>query len=170
MEQTQFIKEVLPFRERLVVYAGQMMGSRNDAEDVVQELYCTLWGMRDELSNYKSIFALSVTITKRLCINRLKSKRRKEKDLKGGIWIDGACTPDSRLEQKDQMMHVMRIVERLPDMQQAILRMRHIDGLETEEMAAITGCTPEAIRMNLSRARKRVKEVFIKTIDHETRV
>jgi RNA polymerase sigma-70 factor (ECF subfamily) len=41
--------------------------------------------------------------------------------------------------------------------------MKHIDGFEIEEIAGITGCRPEAVRVNLSRARKKVKEIFLKT-------
>ena len=42
------------------------------------------------------------------------------------------------------------------------LRMKHVDGFEVEEIAGLTGSTPEAVRMNLSRARKRVREQFFK--------
>ena len=48
-------------------------------------------------------------------------------------------------------------------MQQAVLRMKHLDGLEVGEIAELPGSTPEAVRMNLSRARRRVKEMFMKT-------
>ena len=71
-------------------------------------------------------------------------------------------TRDSQLEQKDSVAHVMQIIDRLPDLQQSILRMKHIDGFEIDEIAEITGSRPESVRMNLSRARKKVKEMFFK--------
>ena len=37
-----------------------------------------------------------------------------------------------------------------------------MSGFEVEEIAGLTGSTPEAVRMNLSRARKRVREQFFK--------
>ena len=40
--------------------------------------------------------------------------------------------------------------------------MKHLDGLETSEIAEITGSNIEAVRMNLSRARKKVKELFLR--------
>ncbi|MCD8185461.1 MAG: sigma-70 region 4 domain-containing protein [Rikenellaceae bacterium] len=57
----------------------------------------------------------------------------------------------------------MRIVDALPELQQAVLRMRHIDELEVQEIAQLTGSNPEAVRMNLSRARRKVKEIFLKS-------
>ena len=162
MEQTQFKKEILPLRERLVLYAERLLENKSDSEDIIQEVFLKLWTMRDKLSNYDSVEALSVTMTKHLCLNRLKINQREQEDLEGLVDIDKNLPPDEQLEQKDSVEQVMRIIDRLPDLQQAILRMKHIEGMETDEIAALTGSAPEAVRMNLSRARKKVKELFFK--------
>ena len=162
MEQVQFKQELLPFRERLVVYAERLLQNRSDAEDIIQEVFIKLWQIRHNLSNYMSPYALSVTITKRLCINRLKVNQRKQKALSIPLQIGKNLSPDVLLEQREGVTQVFRIMAQLPDVQQAILRMKHIDGLEIAEIAALTGCTQDAIRMNLSRARKKVKEIFFK--------
>jgi RNA polymerase sigma-70 factor (ECF subfamily) len=95
-------------------------------------------------------------------LNRLKINQREQEDVNGLVIIDENLSPDAQLEQKDSVAHVIRIIDQLPGLQQAVLRMKHIDGLEIDEIAAITGSAPEAIRMNLSRARKKVKEIFFK--------
>ncbi|MCL1932708.1 MAG: RNA polymerase sigma factor [Candidatus Azobacteroides sp.] len=162
MEQAQFKKEVLPLRERLILYAERLLENKSDAEDIIQEVFFKLWSMRDELSNYKSVDALSITMTKHLCLNRLKANKREREDLNGIVLMDDNLSPDEQLEQKDSVTQVIRIIDRLPGLQQAILRMKHIEGLEIDEIAALTGSAPEAVRMNLSRARKKVKELFFK--------
>ena len=162
MEQTQFKKEILPLRERLVLYAERLLVNKSDAEDIVQEVFLKLWSMRHDLGNYDSVEALSVTMTKNLCLNRLKVNHREQEDLNGFVFIDKNRSPDEQLEQKDSLAQVMRIIDHLPDLQQTILRMKHIEGLEIDEIVALTGSAPEAIRMNLSRARKKVKELFFK--------
>jgi len=162
MEQTQFKKEILPLRERLILYAERLLENKDDAEDIIQEVFLKLWKMRDELKNYVSVDALSVTMTKHLCLNRLKVNQREREDLDGRVLADESLSPAEQLEQKDSVEQVMRIIDRLPDLQQAVLRMKHIEGLEIEEIAALTGSAPDAIRMNLSRARKKVKEIFFK--------
>jgi len=162
MEQAQFKQEVLPLREQLVVYAERLLENKSDAEDIIQDVFFKLWHMRDKLGNYISIYALSVTITKHLCLNRLKVNQRELEDLNGLVLIDKNLSPDGLLEQKDNVAYVMRIIDQLPESQRAILRMKHIDELEINEIAALTGSAPEAIRMNLSRARKKVKELFFK--------
>ena len=63
-------------------------------------------------------------------------------------------------DRLDQYRSV-EVIGTLPDLQQSILRMKHLEGFEVEEIARLTGSTPVAVRTNLSRARKRVKEQFM---------
>lgn len=162
MEQEQFKQEVLPLREQLFYYAQRLLDDLEDAEDIIQEVFLKLWYMRGELKNYNSVPALSVQITKHLCLNRIKVKNRKQEGAEELRWSTEAQTPYSQLEQKDDVEHLMRIIDRLPGLQQTILRMKHIDGFEVDEIADIVGSNPEAVRMNLSRARKKVRDQFIK--------
>ena len=170
MEQTQLKKDTvgalratpLPSRERLISYAERLLENKSDAEDIIQEVFLKLWLMRDELGNYDSVEALSVTMTKNLCLNRLKVNQWEREDLNRLELMDENLSPVEQLEQKDNVAQVMRIIDQLSGLQQAVLRMKHIDGLEIEEIAALTGSAQEAVRMNLSRARKKVKELFFK--------
>jgi RNA polymerase sigma factor, sigma-70 family len=162
MQQEQFKQQVLPLRKKLLQYAQRMLGDVEDAEDVIQEVYLKLWHMRDKLQSYDSIIALSSRITKNLCINKLKIRDRSQESLEGLIVKDEEPEPDVRLEQKDNVEHVMKLIDCLPKLQQTILRMRHVDGFEIEEIADLTGSNAEAIRVNLSRARKKVRDQFLK--------
>jgi RNA polymerase sigma-70 factor (ECF subfamily) len=162
MEQEQFKKEVLPLRGQLLGYAQRLLDDKNDAEDIIQEVFLKLWYMRKELPQYNSVSALSVKITKHLCLNRLKTNQRQQDDLDELDLTDKSLSPDYQLEQKDQVEQVLRIIDQLPDLQQTILRMKHLEGFEIEEIAEITGSNVEAVRMNLSRARKKVRALFFK--------
>jgi RNA polymerase sigma-70 factor (ECF subfamily) len=162
MDQKQFKQEVLPLRDELLFYAQRMLGDRDESEDIIQEVLLKLWNMREELSHYSNVAALSMTITKHLCVNRLKALRRSDEDAENVTLASEAPTPYCRLEQKDSLENVMKIIGRLPGLQQAVLRMKHVEGYEVEEIAELTGSTPDAVRMNLSRARRRVKEIFFK--------
>ena len=162
MEQEQFIQEVLPLRKQLLHYSRSILEIPEDAEDVVQEVMMKLWYKRKELHQYDSIIALSVEITKNLCLNRLKAAQRRMENVADFSFESDTPSPYAQLEQKDSVAQVEKIIDRLPELQQNILRMRHIDEFEIEEIATLTGSTQEAIRMNLSRARKKVKEHFLK--------
>lgn len=163
MDRERFINEVLPLREKLISYARKFLKVEEETEDIVQEVFIKLWCIRDELYKYNSIYALSLQITKNLSLNRLQILQRSCQRLDDMYYEPGdATTPYMQLEDKDNMNHAVRIIDQLPTLQQAILKMKHIEGLEVKEIAELTGSNPEAVLVNLSRARKRVKEMFIK--------
>jgi RNA polymerase sigma-70 factor (ECF subfamily) len=81
--------------------------------------------------------------------------------LEEGFSILGEDTPEQDLMRGERMDELLALIETLPDLQQAILRMKHIEGMEVEEIARLTGSTPVAVRTNLSRARKKVREQFL---------
>lgn len=96
-----------------------------------------------------------------MCINRLRGIRVEKVDLEQGVSIGGGENPEMKLVEEENMKEILEVISTLPDLQQAILRMKHIEGFEVEEIARLTGSTPVAVRTNLSRARKKVKEQFM---------
>ncbi|MBQ7869346.1 MAG: sigma-70 family RNA polymerase sigma factor [Prevotella sp.] len=63
---------------------------------------------------------------------------------------------------EDDIRLIERIVNALPPLQSRIFRMKEMEGYEADEIMAITGCTPESLRQNLSRARRRIREEFLR--------
>ena len=68
---------VMPYSSRLFRLAYRLMGNREEAEDIVQEVYLKLWGMRAELPGYNSIEALSIRITRNLCLDQLRRREHR---------------------------------------------------------------------------------------------
>lgn len=165
MEKEIFVRKILPLRGKLSAYARRFLQDADEAEDIVQEVFLKLWSMRDSLDGYRSIEAFSMKITKNLSLNRLKIQRRNSASPDFEMAGEGA-DPQKILEYQDSVRHITAIINTLPRTQQAILRMKHMDELETSEIAEITGSNIEAVRVNLSRARKKVKELFLKIQDH----
>lgn len=151
-------------------YAQRLTEDHSDAEDVVQEAMLKLWNIRDQLHEYRSIEALAVKITHNLCMDAWRKKRTKVISIdQVTITNQSTMTPDRLLEEKDEMRLMREIVDSLPPLQQTILRMRDIEEYETTEIAEITGCSAEAIRSNLSRARKKVRDIYLQTIQEKKR-
>lgn len=160
MELEQFKITVIPLREKLLNYSLKVTGEKADAEDIVQEAFLKLWYMRNKLDEYKSVEALAMQMVKNQCIDTLRNRKNNvQPDLS---LCSGADNPEAMLEKHDAVEKVRCIVEALPSLQQIIIRMKDIDGYELEEIARITDTQIEAVRMNLSRARKKVREQFLK--------
>lgn len=148
-------------RPALLRMAVRYLENVDEAEDVVQEALLKLWFLRHRLEQYRCVDALAIVITKRLCINQLRGARMMTVELDQGINVCGGENPEMKLVEEEKMKEILDMISTLPNLQQAILRMKHIEGFEVEEIARLTGSTPVAIRTNLSRARKKVKEQFM---------
>lgn len=159
MEQKDFEIEVGRIRPHLLQQALRYLGNADDAEDVTQEALLKLWSMRQQLEQYHSIEALAMTMTKHLCLNRLRTAMYSMSDWTQNDMTDGE-TPEDAYIEKEEERQILKVMKTLPDVQQATLRMKHIDGLEISEIARITGTSEVGVRTNLSRARKKMLNYF----------
>ncbi len=169
MELKQFKIDVLPLRDKLLNYARKLTEDPSDAEDAVQEIMLKLWNMRQKLDEYQSIEALAMTMTHHLCMDIWRAKRPDSLSLEQGPAPSQSATPERLLEEKDEFRLMREIIDSLPTLQRTIIQMKDVQEYETEEIAEITGCSAEAIRSNLSRARKKVRDIYLQTIQEEKR-
>lgn len=168
MKHDLFKQEIIPIRDNLFLTAFRILENKDDAEDAVQEAMIRLWNLRDDLEKYDNRAALAMTITKNQCIDKIRSRGKTvsiEPDLYRRASSDN---PYLRLERKNTEDVLKAIIEDLPALQKAIVTMKDVDGYELAEIAKITGSTPEAVRVNLSRARKKVREEFVRITTLET--
>lgn len=138
-----------------------MTKETSDAEDIVQEAFLKLWRIREKLDEYRSIDALATEMVKNLCLDKWKSpayNMARLDEIKAEVGWDN---PERTLEEQDQVRLICKIVETLPPLQQTIIRMKDVEGYEAGEIATIIGRDIESVRVNLSRARKRVREIFL---------
>lgn len=161
MEQSKFEIEAKRMRPALLRLALRYMEDADEAEDMVQEVLLKLWFLRHRLDQYKNLDALAMVITKHICCNHLRQRKLMTVTLEEGLSVGGDEGPEMSLVREERMGELLAMIETLPDLQQSVLRMKHIEGFEVEEIARLTGSTPVAIRTNLSRARKKVREQFI---------
>lgn len=169
MELNQFKIAVLPLRNKLLNYAQQLSDDSSDAEDAVQEVMLKLWNLRGKLEEYRSIEAVAMTMTHHLCIDLWRARRPDVLPIDHVQAASVSATPERLLEEKDEYRLMREIIDSLPTLQRTIIRMKDIEEYEMEEIAEITGCNAEAIRSNLSRARKKVREVYLQTIQERKR-
>ncbi|MDR1919987.1 MAG: RNA polymerase sigma factor [Tannerellaceae bacterium] len=160
MELETFKIQIIPLRNKLLNISRTLVKEEAEAEDIVQEAFLKLWFIRDRLDNYQSVEALAVMVTKNLALDKLKT-RRPESETDLGMLETKERNPAEQLELQDSMDCIRHLISRLPTLQQTILRMKDIEGYEVEEIAQITGCREDAVRVNLSRARKKIREQFI---------
>jgi RNA polymerase sigma-70 factor (ECF subfamily) len=75
---------------------------------------------------------------------------------------DEGCSDSELLENADSVVLIKQIISGLPELQRTIIQLRDIEQLEYEEIAEATELNVNAIRVNLSRARKKVRDEILK--------
>ena len=155
MDQRQFQDEASQIRRHLTLLALGYLGDTDEAEDVVQDVLLRLWSMHHQI--HSPMEALAMTMTRNVCIDTLRRRRRAGEVEERAIASD--APPDPTLDR------MMEIVDSLPTMQQTILRLRHMEGMDIATIAKLTGTTETALRKALSRARIAVRDKMRKIKD-----
>ena len=112
--------------------------------------------MRDELT--PPMVSLARVVVRNLCLDRL----RREKPMLRLDTHEAEDPPDEEVGQWQRIERLMNVIETLPTMQQTILRLRHVEGMEYSEIARITSSREETVRKALSRARQAIREKYRK--------
>jgi RNA polymerase sigma-70 factor (ECF subfamily) len=163
MTQEEFREEALRVRPQLLQVARRYLGDDDDAQDVVQDALLRLWQMVGDIR--LPMAPLASRLTRNLCIDRLRRQRSflaipaaetLAYSHSGGAADGSPASSDPRLDR------MLAIIETLPSLQQTILRLRHIEGMEMKDIAELIGTNEVAIRKALSRARQAVRTQYMK--------
>ena len=163
----EFKIEVLPLKNKLYRIAFRILGRQEEAEDMVQDTMVRLWKDRDKLGKYRSVEAFAVVICRNLSLDRVRSKKFRHDPLPETHEDNRMATPEKRTEMKDTLEKIHQVISQLPELQRTIIQLRDIEEMEYDEMADMLHMNVNAIRVNLARARKKVRESIIKYQNYE---
>jgi RNA polymerase sigma-70 factor (ECF subfamily) len=143
-----------PLRPRLIRIAYRMLGSVADAEDVVQEAFLRwLDADRDAVREPEAYLRRIVT---RLCLDQLKSARRR-RETYIGPWLPEPIVQAAEDEIEDVTLPLMMALERLSPLERVAFLLHDVFGASFEEIAETIGREPAACRQLASRARTHVR-------------
>jgi RNA polymerase sigma-70 factor, ECF subfamily len=149
-----------PYRGRLLGLAYRMLGSRTDAEDVVQDAYLRFAGAED----VRNAEAFLVTVVTRLCLDRLKSARA-QREVYVGPWLPEpvfdaeGLSADTATELADDLSFALLLaLDRLSPLERAAFLLHDVFDTPFSEIAAMLDRTEASCRQLASRARRAVRD------------
>ena len=158
MHTISFREDILPLKDKLFRLALRITFDRAEAEDIVQETLIRVWNKRDEWQQMDSIEAYCLTIARNLAIDRSQKMESQNLELTPETQeMPDAKMPDQLMEQNEQLSIIHRLINELPEKQRSILQLRDIEGKNYKEIAVILGLTEEQVKVNLFRARQRIR-------------
>ncbi|WP_147676081.1 RNA polymerase sigma factor [Algibacter pacificus] len=163
MTQTEFLNVVMPFKDKVFRLAKRLLVSTEEAEDATQEMLLKLWNNKEKMAEYKNVEAFSMTMTKNFCFDKLKSKQAQNLKIVHTNYEDKQTALQKQMELNDSVNWVSKIIEDLPDLQKTIIQLRDIEEYDLDEIAKMLDMNNTAVRVNLSRARKTIREKLTNT-------
>jgi RNA polymerase sigma-70 factor (ECF subfamily) len=149
-------------RPRLFAIAYRMLGTRADAEDVLQDAWLR-WHQADQAA-LQSAEAWLVTVVTRLAIDRLRAAKT-EREAYVGWWLPEPLvelderTPEAAAElASDLSVAFLWVLERLSPEERAAFLMRQVFDQDYADVAALLGKSEAACRQLVHRAAERVQQ------------
>jgi hypothetical protein len=137
--------------------ARGMLGSREDADDVVQEALLQAYLGLERLRDPAAFGAWLCGIAANLARMRLRASREVTSPLDAG----GQAVPDSfepsLIDELDSLRKLRAALEPLPPAERDAVLMHYVDGLTAQEIAALLGERAGTVRVRLHRARERLR-------------
>lgn len=161
MQNISFRNDILPLKDKLFRLALRITLNSAEAEDVVQETMIRVWNKRDEWKQLESIEAYCLTITRNLAIDRSERKDANHAELTPHNEKADLATPYSNLVDKEQLSLISSLIDALPEKQRTIMQLRDVEGKSYKEIATVLNLTEEQVKVNLFRARQKVKQRYL---------
>ena len=153
------IKEIwLPLSDRFYRVAYHILESQEDAEDAVQELYLKLIKTPGKFSDIQNPAAYGITILRNICIDIIRRREKRKSEELHEYLIADTSSPDRAAAEKDKLRILIHEIDKLPQKQSIVLKMRTLEGLEYDEISQRTGLSQVNIRVLISVARKTLKK------------
>ena len=159
MTNARFQNEWLSLAGEFYRVAFYILEDEAEAEDAVQELFLKLWSGRDALDGIRNPKGYGIRVLRNLCLDRIRRSRKMETPavLPEPEWPG---RQDEAVDEKERLAKVLDAIKSLPDRQREVLTVRTLDGLSYEEIAERTGMNQLTLRVVLSQARRKIRNVI----------
>lgn len=163
--EREYITLIEGLRDTLYRLARSIVLDATEAEDIVQDLSERAWRARDSVLNSDYPRPYLCRMARNLAIDRLRRSAFRSDSADVGRC---ASTTDvnTQTELSDMAQLTRELINRLPERQRVAIHMRDVEGYEIEEIAHVLECDEVSVRMNLSRARRSIREQLISAMNY----
>ncbi len=148
------------YQEQALRLATGVLGDANDAAEVVQEAFVRAYLHLDRLRLPGRFRAWLLKVVANEAIDRQRAQRRRASFLKLSRWHE-ARRPGQRPEEVEQAHDLRAAVKqamlKLTEKEAKAITLFGLDGLTHQEAAGIMGCSAEAVRWHVYRARQKLR-------------
>lgn len=159
MSAKVFQQIVWPARQKFYRFALRMLGSEEEARDVVQDALAKTWERKEELHAIRNPEAWTMTVTRNLSLDRIKAKRNHDLPLEAGMHTPAAVPdPLRQTESKETLSTIHAHIDQLPEKQKTVMQLREVEGYSYQEIAEVLKIDLNMVKTHLYRARQSLRK------------
>ena len=165
MTHAIFKETVFCLKDEMYRFAKRFVMSSDEAEDIVQDLMIKFWQKKEELSTFGNLKSYAMKSVKNECLNRLKHH-----DVKMGFADFQIHRSELyQIETNNLKDQILGFIRQLPEKQKTVIHLKDVEEYEISEIAKMLEMEENAVRVNLMRARQKIKEQITKLMNYENR-
>ena len=149
-------------RKNFLKQAQRILESEEDAEDVVQDAFCKLWRSDYTLKTTNEAEALARTTIRNLSLDELRKQEVRPQfslDTERDTVLQRSALEEIEIRERFEQVETIIEAELSPS-ERRVMHLKEYEGHSIEEIAEMMNLTEAAVRMKLSRARKRIRTVY----------
>lgn len=163
---TAFDDTARTYRRRVYSFARYLLSSREEAEDVTQEVLLRLWRHQDGVEEER-LGSWLLRVTRNACYDLLRRRRSEAATQVLATSLDNETTrelvsaepdPQSRAEAADFRRRLLGALGELGEPYKSIIILREVQGLAHREIGEALGIPEVTVRVHLHRGRKKLRE------------
>ncbi len=134
-------------RNKVFRFASRMLQNKEDARDIVQDVFEKIWNLKKQARLSGNFEALSMTMTKNLCLDKLKHEKQKQHKLQLLRESHETVFMPADYDRKNTFQVIRGLIDELPDKQRMVIHLRDVESLSFDEIADIMEMDVSAVRM-----------------------
>ncbi|MCW8817070.1 MAG: RNA polymerase sigma factor [Ignavibacteriaceae bacterium] len=162
-DQQAFNNLARKYQEKIYWHARRILGDHDDAHDVVQQVLLVMYNKLNTFNYSSSLYTWIFKITYTRSLNQLKKRKLKRiitLNFSDDIENPGYENIVDNLENKEELIRMQKMLNKLPLKQREVFILRNYDELSYDEISSITGKSVGALKANYFHAFKKIKELM----------
>lgn len=147
-------------RQELWHIGHRFFGDEDTAEDVAQETLMRLWSMHDRVGEI-DFRPLATRIAKNVCISMWRHRQASSSVRLDSVTLADSHGTGTRMEETENEQRLQAAIDSLQRMEARIFRMWSEQGMDIQQIAAVTGAKPRTVSSMLSTARRKIYQQLI---------
>lgn len=160
-DKEQFFNTLVKqYSERLYWHVRTIVGSHEDADDILQEVFVKAWKALDRFRGDSDTFTWLWRIATNESLSFLRKARVRSALSFSSIDAEAEriCDPDPAIDGDAALRELRKALQQLPDKQRLVFSMRYWEELSYEQISEITGTSVGALKASYHIAYEKVKK------------